>query len=57
MIDPPLYTYDVAPMLTIIPESGGRISSWDGKTELEDKIGWVATNGLIHEDLLTLLNS
>ena len=57
MIDPPLYTYDVAPMLTIIPESGGRISSWDGKTELEDKIGWVATNGLIHDDLLTLLNS
>ena len=57
MIDPPLYTYDVAPMLTIIPESGGRISSWDGKTELEDKIGWVATNGLIHEDLLTLLNN
>ena len=57
MIDPPLYTYDVAPMLTIIPESGGRISSWDGKTELEDKIGWVATNGLIHDDLLGLLNS
>ena len=27
------------------------------KTELEDKIGWVATNGLIHDDLLTLLNS
>jgi len=47
----------VAPMLTIIPESGGRISSWDGTTELKDKIGWVATNGLIHDDLLTLLNN
>ena len=57
MIDPPLYTYDVAPMLTIIPEAGGRITTWDGKTELEDKVGWVATNGLIHDDLLSLLGS
>jgi len=55
MIDPPLYTYDVAPMLTIIPECGGRITTWDGETELQDKVGWLATNGLIHDELLNLL--
>jgi histidinol phosphatase-like enzyme (inositol monophosphatase family) len=57
MIDPSLYTYDIAPMLTIIPECGGVISTWDGNTELEDKVGWVASNGFIHDDLLALLNT
>ena len=37
MIDPSLHIYDVAAMLTIIPECGGSISTWSGETELEDK--------------------
>ena len=57
MIDPSLHIYDVAAMLTIIPECGGLISTWSGETELEDKKGWVATNGLIHEEVLSKLSS
>jgi histidinol phosphatase-like enzyme (inositol monophosphatase family) len=52
MIDPSLYTYDISPMLTVIPESGGRITRWDGGTELADKAGWVASNGHVHDELL-----
>ena len=56
MIDPSLYTYDIAAMLTIIPECGGKITTWSGEAELEDKQGWVASNGLIHENILKKLN-
>ena len=56
MIDPSLYTYDIAAMLTIIPECGGKITTWSGETELEDKKGWVASNGLIHKNILEQLN-
>ncbi len=57
MIDPSLHIYDVAAMLTIIPECGGTISTWSGETELADKKGWVATNGLIHQEVLSTLSS
>ena len=57
MIDPSLYTYDIAPMLTVIPECGGTITTWDGGEILEDKKRGVATNGQIHEALLTMLSS
>ena len=56
MIDPALHTYDIAAMLTVIPEAGGRLTRWDGGTELADEVGWVATNGHIHDELLGLLN-
>ncbi len=56
MIDPSLYSYDIAAMLTIIPECGGTITTWSGETELANKKGWVATNGLIHQNILSTLN-
>ena len=55
MIDPSLYIYDIAPMLTVIPECGGSITTWTGQSTLLDSEGWVATNGHIHDDLLSLL--
>ncbi len=55
MVDPSLYVYDIAPMLTIIPECGGLITTWSGEESLVDGQGWVATNGLIHEHLLKIL--
>ncbi|MCY4035971.1 MAG: hypothetical protein OXF64_00750 [bacterium] len=51
MIDPGLNLWDIAPMLTIIPESGGRITRWSGETGAGAG-DWVATNGLIHDQLL-----
>lgn len=55
MIDPPLHTYDIAALLTVIPESGGRITRWDGRDDLADGMGWMASNGLVHDELLALL--
>ncbi|KIE51410.1 MAG: histidinol phosphate phosphatase [Acidimicrobiaceae bacterium] len=55
MIDPSLYVYDIAPMLTILPECGGKITTWKGESNLLDREGWIATNGHVHERLLALL--
>ena len=55
MIDPSLYIYDIAPMLTILPECGGLITTWKGQSTLLDREGWIATNGHIHDHLLSLL--
>ncbi len=51
MIDPGLNLWDIAPMLTIIPESGGRITQWTGETAAAAG-DWIATNGRIHDQLL-----
>jgi histidinol-phosphatase len=56
MVDPDLHVWDIAPMLTIIPEAGGRISRWDGTTALSGG-AWVASNGRLHDELLRLLRS
>lgn len=55
MVEPALNTWDIAPMLVVISEAGGRISTWTGTTELEQGAGWVASNGHVHEELLRLV--
>ncbi len=55
MVDPALNTWDIAPMLTVIPEAGGTLTTWSGTTALEQGAGWVATNGLLHQPVLDLL--
>jgi len=57
MVEPDLNTWDIAAMLTVIPEAGGTITTWDGDTELAQGAGWVASNGLIHPDLLGLVRA
>ena len=54
MIDPGLNLWDIAPMLTIIPESGGQITQWNGNNTPESG-DWLTTNGLIHDQLLNTL--
>ncbi|WP_419924538.1 inositol monophosphatase family protein [Candidatus Poriferisocius sp.] len=56
MIDPGLNLWDIAPMLVIIPESGGQITQWNGATTAEAG-DWLATNGAIHDQLLNRLRS
>ena len=56
MIDPGLNVWDIAPMLVIIPEAGGRITQWNG-TDTPSAGDWLATNGNFHEELRTLLNN
>lgn len=59
MIDPLANPWDIAPMAVIIPEAGGRFSNFDG---VEQPDSWnrnsgVATNGLIHDDLIGLFTN
>ena len=51
VIDYTAQPYDLAPMPVIIEESGGRFSSLDGRRTYAGGNG-IASNGLIHEDLL-----
>lgn len=55
MTDPWLNAWDIAPMLTVIPEAGGRITQWDGSTHLNTG-PWLATNGHLHDPILGLVN-
>ena len=54
MVDPEAELYDVAPYPVILAEAGGRFSSLDGDPSAAGGSG-VATNGLVHDDLLKLL--
>ena len=56
MIEPQLNTWDIAPMLTLIPEAGGTITTWAGTKELEQNTGWIASNGSVHNTLLRLVS-
>lgn len=56
MIDPLANPWDVAPIAVIIPEAGGRYTTFDG---MDGPDAWrtgsgVATNGAVHADLLAL---
>ena len=54
MIDPGLNLWDIAPMLVIVPEAGGRITQWNGSSNASSG-DWLASNGAIHDELLTRL--
>ncbi len=56
MIDPLANPWDIAPMAVIIPEAGGRFSNFDGveRPDSWNRNSGVATNGLIHDDLIGL---
>jgi len=56
MIDPVCSPWDLAPIPVIVAEAGGRFSTVDGGDGFDLGNG-VATNGLIHDELLTVLGS
>ncbi len=51
MIDPQVAYYDVAAMLTILPEAGGRFTDLTGTVTASGGSG-LGTNGLLHDALL-----
>lgn len=60
MIDPPLNPWDIAAMLTIVPEAGGVLTTWTGDLDFADALtgapsGWIATNAALHPQVLDLL--
>jgi histidinol phosphatase-like enzyme (inositol monophosphatase family) len=55
MVDPEVEVYDVAPMPVILAEAGGRFTSYAGRPGAAGGSG-VATNGVLHDELLALLS-
>ncbi len=63
MCDPALAWWDIAPLLVLLPEAGGTITSLSGGPAGERSIDHpeyaysaVATNGVIHDEVLRLLH-
>lgn len=54
MIDPIISPWDIAPMLPIMEEAGGRFSDWLGTRGGRVKNA-VASNGRLHDDILAIL--
>ena len=48
--------YDIAALVPIVSEAGGRFTSFDGKDSLAERSS-LATNGVLHDDFLRLLHS
>ncbi len=51
MADPVVEIWDIAPMGVILPEAGGRFTSFQGRAGIQDRSG-ISTNGLLHETVL-----
>jgi len=54
MIDPRLNPWDAAAVEVVVNEAGGRFSDWRGRPRIDAGDG-VATNGLVHDELLQLV--
>ena len=54
MVDPALNLWDIAAIFPIIQEAGGRFTDWKGQETIHSGEG-IATNGLVHDEVLRLL--
>lgn len=54
MVDPIMNVWDCAPFLPILTEAGGRFTDRDGRETIHGSSA-IATNGLLHDEVLTLL--
>lgn len=54
MLDPVMNHWDVAALWPIVREAGGRLTTWGGDERVGESA--VATNGLVHDELVGLLN-
>ncbi|HEX2971595.1 MAG TPA: inositol monophosphatase family protein [Tepidisphaeraceae bacterium] len=56
MVDSVIKPWDIAPMLPIVQEAGGRFTAWDGKATIWGNDA-VATNGTLHQEVLGILQA
>jgi histidinol phosphatase-like enzyme (inositol monophosphatase family) len=54
MVDPEMNLWDAAALLPILEESGGKFTDWRGNPTIAGGEG-IATNGLVHDEVLRLL--
>jgi len=55
MLDPVMNHWDVAALWPIVREAGGRLTTWEGQERVGESA--IATNGMVHDELVQLLNS
>jgi histidinol phosphatase-like enzyme (inositol monophosphatase family) len=55
MIDPAVAPYDIAPTKICVEEAGGKLTDFHGINSIYNKTALI-TNGLVHEEVLELLN-
>ena len=55
MIDPLMNRWDAAAVETVVVEAGGRFTDWRGRPGIDSGDG-LATNGLVHDEVLALLS-
>ena len=53
--EPELYSWDMAALIPIVEEAGGRVTSLDGGSPLVDGNA-LSTNGLVHDEILGMLS-
>jgi histidinol-phosphatase len=53
-VDPIVSLWDVAALIPIVEEAGGRWSTLDGRADADGK-SFVCTNGVLHDDVVTAL--
>jgi histidinol-phosphatase len=56
MVEPELSLWDIAALIPIVTEAGGTFTDLDGKPGAGGGSA-IASNGLLHDDLLTLLGT
>ena len=56
MVDPVVSVWDLAPMPVLVAEAGGRFSTVGGVDGMIDGGSGVASNGLVHDELLGVLD-
>jgi histidinol-phosphatase len=55
MIEHGVHSWDLAAIVPIVEEAGGKLTAWDGKLDIE-KPDVLASNGLLHEQTLRIIN-
>jgi histidinol-phosphatase len=56
MVEYGVHPWDLAALVPILEEAGGKLTAWDGKLDI-DKPDVLASNGLLHEPALHIIRS
>jgi histidinol-phosphatase len=56
MVEHGVHAWDLAALVPIVEEAGGKLTAWDGKLDIE-KPDVLASNGLLHEKVLRIINA
>ena len=54
MVEPDLFPWDAAAPFLLVEEAGGRVTDFAGNRSVANRT-FLATNGILHEDVLSML--